>query len=88
MLKQKLSEKIQEEREKMKEIRDAMEHGDIADIILSSSSTALNRRGKEASTLTNDDLLEALEIAVERLEEQFSKVNEELNHLKELMGSS
>ena len=87
-LKEELKEKIQEKKDKMKEIRDAMERGDTADVILSSSTAALKRRGKEAFNLTNDDPLDALDIAVERLEEQFSKVDEELNHLKELIGSS
>lgn len=87
-LKEELKEKIQEKKDKMKEIRDAMKRGDTADVILSSSTAALKRQGKEAFNLTNDDLLDVLDIAVKRLEEQFSKVDEELNNLKKLMGSS
>lgn len=87
-LKEKLQQKIQRKKDKMREIRDAMETGETADIILSSSAAALNKRGKEASNFTNEDLLEIQEMAIERLEEQFSKVQDELNGLMELMGLS
>ncbi|KAF4626306.1 hypothetical protein G7Y89_g11854 [Cudoniella acicularis] len=85
--KDELKEKIKEKKDKMKEIRDAMERGDTADMILSSSAAALNKRGKETSNLTNEDLLEIQEMAIERLEEQFSKVEEELKQLKDMESS-
>jgi hypothetical protein len=65
-----------------------MEHGETAGIILAVSTASLIRRGKEASAFTNQDLLEIQEMAIQRLEEQFLKVEKELNSLKELMGIS
>ncbi|KAL5324173.1 hypothetical protein ACEPPN_008717 [Leptodophora sp. 'Broadleaf-Isolate-01'] len=61
----------------MTEIRNAMEDGGTADIMSSSSKAALRRRGKEPSSLTND-MLDALDIAIDRLEEEVLKVDEEL----------
>jgi len=87
-LKGKLKEKIEKKKGTMKKIRDAMEVGGTADIMLSSSTAALTRRRKETSTLTNEDLLESLDMTIERLEERFSKVTEELDQLKELTKSS
>jgi len=83
-----LQEKIQEKKDKMTEIRNAMEDGDTADIMLSSSTAALRKRGKEPSTLTNEDLLEALDIAIDRLEEEKLDVDEELRNLKDLVDSA
>ncbi len=45
-LKQDLQEKISKKKGKMEEIRDAIEDGGTAEIILSSSAAALNNRGK------------------------------------------
>jgi hypothetical protein len=68
----------------MEAILDAMERGGTADIILSSSTAALDKRGKAVSNFTSEDLLEIQEMAIKRLEERFSKVGEELNGLKKL----
>jgi hypothetical protein len=70
----------------MTEIRNAIEHGDIANIIVLSSTAALRKQGKEPSTLTNKDLLEALGIAIDRLEEEKLEVDEELKNLKDLFN--
>lgn len=86
--KDELKERIKKKKDGMKEILDAMERGETADIILSSSTAALNKRGKNVSKFTNEDMLEIQEMAIERLEEDYSKVEEELNGLKELMGLS
>lgn len=86
--KQNLQEKIQEKKDKMTEIRNAMEDGDTAEIMGSSSAAALRKRGKEPSTLTNEDLLEALDSAVDRLEEEKLEVDEELKNLKDLIDSA
>jgi len=51
-LKEDLKEKINK-KGKMEEIRDAIERGGTAEIILSSSAAALNNRGKESSNFTN-----------------------------------
>jgi hypothetical protein len=72
----------------MTEIRNAMEDGDTADIMVSSSTAALRKQGKEPSTLTNEDLLEALDIAIDRLEEEKLEVDEELKDLKDLFNSA
>lgn len=82
-LKEDLIEKIQKRKDEMKEIRDAMERGETADIMLSSSAAALSARGKESSNFINDELLEIEELVIERLEEQLSKVEEEIDGLKD-----
>jgi hypothetical protein len=86
--KENLQEKIQEKKDKMTEIRNAMEDGDTADIMGSSSTAALEKRGKKTSTLTNDDLLAALDIVIDRLVNETLKVDEELQNLKDLVGSA
>src|SRR4051812_12150221 len=79
-----LQEKILEKKKIMTEIRNAMEDGGTADIMSSSSKAALKRRGNEPSTLTNDDVLDSLDIAIERLEEEMGNLDDELQELKDL----
>jgi uncharacterized protein (UPF0335 family) len=57
-------------------------------MMASSSSAALRKRGKEPSTLINKDELEALDIAIDRLEEEKLEVDEELKNLKDLVDSA
>lgn len=54
----------------------------------SSTAAAWSIRRKEASNLTNNDLLEALDMAVERPEGSYPKADKELKDLKKLMESS
>lgn len=81
--KEDLIEKIQRRKDEMKEIRDAMDRGETAGIMLSSSAAALSARGKEPSNFTNDELLEIEELVIERLEEQLSEVEIEIDGLKD-----
>lgn len=71
----------------MQAIADAMEKDKTDALISSSSKAAREARGKQPSTLSDEDVLEACEIAIQRLEEQFAKVEGELRALKELMKS-
>ena len=87
-LKEDLKERINKKTEEMKEIRHAMERGGTTSIILSSTVAALIKRGKKSSNLTNEDVLEIQQVAIDRLEEQSSKAEGELKELKELMESS
>lgn len=41
--------------------------------------------GKESSSLSHQDIVDAYKIAIERLEEQFSKAEQEFKGLEELM---
>jgi len=82
-----LQEKIQKTKDEMEEINNGMEDGDTANIMVSSSKAALRKRGKEPSTLTNQDQLDSLDIAREHLEEEKAKAAEELKNLKDLYFS-
>jgi archaellum component FlaC len=86
--KEKLKEKLQKKKDQMKVIQDAMERGETVDLIMSSSTAALNNRGKKAHSDTGEDLLDILEMAIERIEEMYEEVTQELEGLKELMGTS
>ena len=80
-----LKEKIQEEKDAMKAIADAMKKGSTGVLISSSSKAAKDARNKDSSTLTNEDILDTYDITIRRLEEQYKKVEEELKGLEELM---
>ena len=72
----------------MTEIRDGMESQGTADLMSSSSAAALRRRGKETSNLTNADVLDTLDMAIDRLQEEMSEVEGELEKFKDLVGSA
>ncbi|KAK5653234.1 hypothetical protein OQA88_9133 [Cercophora sp. LCS_1] len=60
--------------------------GDTEELISSSSKAARDARNKGgSSTLTNQDVIDTYTIAIERLEEEYEKAEEELKGLKELM---
>ncbi|GAB1312002.1 hypothetical protein MFIFM68171_02212 [Madurella fahalii] len=81
-----LKEKIQKEKDALNAIRNAISKGDTEELISSSSKAARDARNKGgSSTLTNQDVIDTYTIAIERLEEEYEKVEEELKGLKELM---
>lgn len=86
--KDELKGKIQRKKAKMQEINDAIERAGTTEVILSSSTAVFINRGKKVPTLTNTDVLNSMDLAIIRLEEQFSNVDKELNQLKKLMESS
>lgn len=85
-LKEDLKEKIQTEQDAMQAILNSM-NGDAQILVFSSSKAAKDARGKESSNLSHQEIVDSYKIAIERLEEQFSKVEEELKGLEELMES-
>lgn len=82
-----LQEKIQKEKDAMKVIDDAIKKGNTSAFISSSSKAAKDARNKDSSTLTNEDILDAYDMTIRRLEEQYKKAEEELKGLEELMKS-
>ena len=86
-LKEELQEKIQNEKDAMQAIRQAMVKDNTGELVSSSSRAAKENRNIQPSTLNHDDVLEAHGEAIERLEEQFAKVDKELRGLEELMKS-
>jgi len=85
-LKEDLKGKIQAQQDAMQAILDSMDD-DAQALVSSSSKAAKDARGKESSTLNHQDLVDSYKITIERLEEEFSKVEEELKGLEELMKS-
>ncbi|PVH68094.1 hypothetical protein DL98DRAFT_522961 [Cadophora sp. DSE1049] len=83
-----LQERIQAKKDEMTKIRDGMESEGTADMMSSSSAAALRRRGKETSKLTNADVLESLDMAIDRLQEEMLEVEGELKKFKDLVGSA
>ncbi|KAL3421703.1 hypothetical protein PVAG01_05859 [Phlyctema vagabunda] len=83
-----LQARIQEKKDKMSEIRNAMKDGDTAGIMESSSTADSRPQGKEPSTISNEDLLKALEIAIEQLEEEIMEVDEELEIVMDIVDSA
>src|SRR4051812_42006219 len=79
-----LQEKIQKEKDDMKVIADAIKKGSTGALISSSSKAAKDARNKDSSTLTNEDILDACDITIRRLEEQYRMAEEELKGLEEL----
>ncbi|GAB1311845.1 hypothetical protein MFIFM68171_02055 [Madurella fahalii] len=85
-LKEELKERIQKEQDAMQAMLDLM-NDDVQALVSSSSKAAKEARGKESTTLSHQEVVDAYKIAIERLEEEFSKVEEELKELEELMAS-
>jgi hypothetical protein len=85
-LKEDLKEKIQAQQDAMQALLDSMDD-DAQTLASSSSKAAKDARGKESRTLNHQELVDSYKIAIERLEEQFSKAEEELKGLEELMKS-
>lgn len=83
-LKNELQEKIRQEQEAMQAILDSMS-AEAQELASSSSRATKEARRKESSSLSHEDVIDAHGIAIARLEEQFSKVVEELEGLEELM---
>jgi chromosome segregation ATPase len=83
--KETLQDKIRAEGDKMQELIDSM-NTPTKDAISSSSKAAKDRRRKDTSTLDHQDVIDACEMAIARLEEDYANVEQELEDLKKLMG--
>lgn len=83
-LKNELQEKLRKEREGMQAILDSMSP-ETQELVSSSSKATKDVRGKESSNLRHQDLLDACMITIDRLEEDFSNVEKELEGLQDLM---
>ena len=83
-LKEELKEKIEAEQDGMQTILDSI-NVETQELVSSSSRAAKDARGRGPSSLDHQDVIEVHKMAIERLEEQFSKVVKELEELEELM---
>lgn len=68
----------------MQALRDSM-NAETQESVSSSSRAAKDARGKESSSLNHQDVLDAYELAIARLEEDYSQIEKELEELKEVM---
>jgi uncharacterized coiled-coil protein SlyX len=86
-LKNELSHKIQAQKVDMQRILDSMD--DEAQKFTSSSSKAAKAaRGKASSSLNHQDTIDALKLTIARLEEDYSRVESELEGLEQAMNST
>ncbi|KAK1770092.1 hypothetical protein QBC33DRAFT_530119 [Phialemonium atrogriseum] len=83
-LKDELTQKLETEQDGMRALLNSMT-SETQDSISSSSNTAKSGRRKKVSSLTHKDAIEGHGMAVQRLQEQFNKVDKELDDMKELM---
>jgi len=86
-LKNELSDKIQTQKDEMQKILDSMDD-EAQEFALSSSKAAKAARGKASSSLNHQDTIDALELTIARLEEDYSRVERELEDLEEAMNST
>lgn len=68
----------------MQNIRNSMSEETQA-LVSSSSQAAKKRRGKDTSTLDHQDVIDANDLAIRRLEEDYASVQKELEDLETLM---
>jgi predicted nucleic acid-binding Zn-ribbon protein len=87
ILKEELRSKIQAEQDAMEEILDSM-NDEAQEFASSSSRAARYARGKEPSSVSHQDVLEAHKMAIARLEEDFSAVEKDLGELQEAINST
>ncbi|KAF8847264.1 hypothetical protein BDZ45DRAFT_347781 [Acephala macrosclerotiorum] len=81
-LKEQLRAQIQMKQDDMQKILDSM-NDEAQESVSSSSKAAKAARGKASSSLDHQDIIDAHEMAVARLEEEFSGVERELEELEE-----
>jgi uncharacterized protein (DUF3084 family) len=86
-LKNELSDKIQTQKDDMQKILDSMDD-EAQEFASSSSKAAKAARGKASSSLNHQDTIDALELTLARLEEDYSRVERELEDLEKAMSSS
>jgi hypothetical protein len=85
-LKEQLRAQIQIEQDDMQKILDSM-NDEAQESVSSSSKAAKAARGKTSSSLDHQDVIDAHEMAIARLEEEFSGVERELEELEEAINS-
>jgi methyl-accepting chemotaxis protein len=86
-LKKELSDKIQTQKDDMQKILDTMDD-EAQEVASSSSKAAKAARGIASSSLNHQDTIDALELTIGRLEEDYSGVERELEELEEAMNST
>jgi len=86
-LKKVLSDKIQTQKDDMQKIFDSMDD-EAREFASSSSKAAKAARGIASSSLNHQDTIDTLELAIGRLEEDYSGVERELKELEEVMNST
>ena len=86
-LKKELSDKIQTQKDAMQKILDTMDD-EAQEVASSSSKAAKAARGIASSSLNHQDTIDTLELALGRLEEDYSGVERELGDLEEAMNSA
>jgi len=86
-LKNELSDKIQMQKDDMQKILDSMDD-EAQEFASSSSKAAKAARGKASSSLNHQDTIDALELTIARLEEDYSRLERELEDLEEAISST
>ncbi|KAF4633967.1 hypothetical protein G7Y89_g4147 [Cudoniella acicularis] len=86
-LKNELSDKIQMQKDDMQKILDSMDD-EAQEFASSSPKAAKAARGKAPSSLNHQDTIDALELTIARLEDDYSIVERELEKLEEAMNST
>lgn len=83
-----LMNRLQKKKDQVREIHDAMEREGTSDLVLSSATAALTNRDMAGSSgSVTDDSEEILDLAMERVDQMYAAEEEELNRLKEIMGT-
>lgn len=75
------------QKDEMQKILDSMDD-EAQEFASSSSKAAKAARGKASSSLNHQDTIDALELTIGCLEEDYSRVERELEGLKEAIGST
>jgi len=86
-MKQELSDKIQAQKDEMQRILDSMDD-EAQEYASSSSKAAKAARGKASSGLNHQDAIDALELTIDRLEQDYSWVETELEQLEKTTNST
>ena len=86
-LKEKLRAAIQKEQGDMQDILNSM-NDEAQEFVSSSSKAAKAARGKGSSSLDHQDEIDAHEVAIARLEEEFSGVERKLEDLEDVINST
>jgi uncharacterized protein YoxC len=82
-LKKSLQDDINGKKAEMQKILNSM-NAESQAMASSSSNAVKERRGKGTSRLDHQDVIDSLDIAIERLEADYAKVDKELETLKKL----